>query len=131
MKIFRNVNSEINRSITALIICVFISMGFVSTVQASMVSTQELASASIKQQARDTVKISLQRVEVQQQLTSMGVEPDLVLSRVESMSNAEIQELSGLIEQKPAGSGIIGLLGFILVVLLITDLLNLTNVYNI
>ncbi len=131
MKIFRNASSEINRSITALIICVFISMGFISTVQASMVSTEQLASVSIKQQARDNVKISLQRIDVQQQLTSMGVEPELVLSRVDSMSNAEIQELSGLIEQKPAGSGIIGLLGFILVVLLITDLLNLTNVYNI
>ncbi|VAX01530.1 hypothetical protein MNBD_GAMMA22-1990 [hydrothermal vent metagenome] len=131
MKIFRHVSNSFNRSITALIVCVFISMGFVSTVQAAIVSTHDLASASIKQQARDNVKISLQRIDIQQQLTSMGVKPDLVLSRVDSMSNAEIQQLSGLIEQKPAGSGIIGLLGFILVVLLITDLLNLTNVYNI
>lgn len=130
MKIFRNASTMINRIISLLIISLIISMGFTSSIQAAMVSTQELATVSINEQARVNVGIALQRLDVQQQLSSMGVEPDLVLSRVDSMTNSEIQELSGLIDQKPAGSGIIGLLGFILVVLLITDLLHLTNVYN-
>jgi len=107
-----------------------ISMGFISSVNASMVSTQELVTASQHEQARKNVRLALQRIDVQQQLAQLGVAPDRVLNRVDSMTNTEIQELSGLIDQKPAGSGVIGLLGFILVVLLITDLLKLTNVYN-
>jgi len=130
MKLFRSANIQITRIISLLLISMMISMGFISSVQASMVSTQDLATASMNESSRNNVRIALQRVEVQEQLTSMGVEPNLVLSRVDSMTNSEIQELSGLIEQKPVGSGIIGLLGFILVVLLITDLLKLTNVYN-
>ncbi len=130
MIIFRTAKIGMYRSISTLLICLLISSGFVSSVQAALVSTQDLATLSLKQQARDNVRLALQRIEVQQQLSAMGVEPNLVLNRVDSMSNSEIQELSGLIEQKPTGSGIIGLLGFILVVLLITDLLKLTNVYN-
>jgi len=105
-------------------------MSFISTLQASMLSTQVLTDASIAHQDRVNVATALHRVDVQQQLVSMGVEPNLVLARVDSMSDNEIRELAGLIEQKPAGSGILGLLGFVLVVLLITDLLKLTNIYN-
>ncbi len=130
MTIFRTAKTQINRIVSFLLISLIISSGFVSSVQAAIVSSQDLASVSLKLQARDNVRLALQRIDVQQQLSSMGVEASVVLSRVDSMTNTEIQELSGLIEQKPAGSGIIGLLGFILVVLLITDLLKLTNVYN-
>lgn len=128
MNIIRN--SNINRIISLLIITMMISMGFITTVHASMVTTHDLATASSNAQSRENVRVALQRVEVQEQLMSLGVKPNLVLSRVDSMTNTEIQELAGLIDQKPAGSGIIGLLGFILVVLLITDLLKVTNVYN-
>ena len=130
MNIFRSLSTEMIRIICFLIISLIISMGFISSVQASMVSTQDLVTASTTEQSRENIRIALQRLEVQEQLTQFGVTPDLVLSRVDSMTDSEIQELSGLIDQKPAGSGVIGLLGFVLVVLLITDLLKLTNVYN-
>jgi hypothetical protein len=105
-------------------------MSFTASVQASMVSTQQLVTESTNTQDRKNVTLALQRADVQQQLLQFGVKPELVLSRVDSMTNTEIRELAGIIDQKPAGSGILGLLGLVLVVLLITDLLNVTNVYN-
>ncbi len=130
MSIFRSTRFNFNRTIALLMITILLSAGFASSVQAALVNTQQLTIASVNEQARQHVSLALQRNEVQQQLVEMGVDPVLVISRVDSMTNTEINELSGLIDQKPAGSGIIGLLGFVLVVLLITDLLKVTNVYN-
>ncbi len=130
MSIFRHTEFNVNRYIILMMITMLISMSFISTVQASMVSTQQLATDSINQQERHKVTLALQRIEVQEQLVQLGVKPELVMSRVDSMTNIEIRELAGLIDQKPAGSGLLGLLGLVLVVLLITDLLKVTNVYN-
>ncbi|MFV2059178.1 MAG: PA2779 family protein [Gammaproteobacteria bacterium] len=130
MNVFRQSQFHIHRYIALLMITLIITMGFISTAQAAMVSTQELTTESVNKQAREKVILALQRIEVQEQLLQLGVEPEAVLSRVDSMTNTEINELAGVIDQKPAGSGIIGLLGLVLVVLLITDLLDVTNVYN-
>lgn len=78
---------------------------------------------------RSELTTFLTRSDVQKQLVSLGVDSNQAASRVAALSDAEVQQLYGKMQTLPAGGDILGTLVFIFVLLLITDLLGLTNVY--
>jgi len=58
---------------------------------------------------------------VQQELIKLGVDPDLAKERVNRMTDAEVAEINGRLEELPAGAGIstVDLLLIIIIILLI------------
>jgi len=103
------------------------------TAQAAMVGTDQIVQQQSDDQAREKVIAFLDRSEVQQQLQSFGVAAEDAQARVANLSDSEVQMLAGKIDQLPAGGvvgAVIGAVVFIFLVLLITDLLGLTNVYS-
>ena len=66
---------------------------------------------------------------MQTALQAQGVKADDALARVQSMSDAEVEQLAGRIEQAPAGGEILGLLFTVFVILLVTDILGFTKVF--
>ena len=50
-------------------------------------------------------------------------------ARVNAMSDEEVTQLAGRIDQAPAGGDILGLMFTVFIVLLVTDILGLTKVY--
>lgn len=72
----------------------------------------------------------LQRDDIRSQMQALGVDPRLAEERVAALSDAEVQDLHGrLDEARVAGNGLVGALVFIFVLLLVTDLLGLTKVF--
>jgi hypothetical protein len=75
----------------------------------------------------------LEQAEVQKQLQRLGVDSDEAKSRVASMTDGEVHMLAGKIDQLPAGGDAvattIGVIVIIFLVLLLTDLLGITDVY--
>jgi len=72
----------------------------------------------------------LQRDDIRSQMQALGVDPRLAEERVAALSDAEVQDLHGrLDEARVAGNGVVGALVFIFVLLLVTDLLGLTKVF--
>jgi hypothetical protein len=71
--------------------------------------------------------------DVQRQLVILGVDPEEAARRVAGLSDTEIQQIAGRLDQLPAGEGtvgaIIGAAVIIFLVLLVTDLLGLTDVF--
>lgn len=114
-----------------IILTTMMSLGITAPGYAAMLGTDDILASDNLQQQRDYVKELLNRDEVQNQLVEMGVDPLEAEQRVDAMTEQEIQTLASQLEELPAGASALGLLAFVLVVLLITDLLNLTNVYNI
>lgn len=102
--------------------------------QAGLVSTDKVIDREAARQDRVRVLEFMDREDVRRQLEALGVDPDEAAQRVDSLSDAEIAQISGQIEQLPAGQSaagaIIGAAVLILVVLLITDILGVTNVYS-
>lgn len=105
---------------------------------AAIVSTQEAASApapapalssAIANAERDRVIGFLSREEVRQSIEAQGVDPQDAIKRVQAMSDEEVQQLAGRIDQLPAGGNIIGVLFTVFIVLLVTDILGLTKVF--
>lgn len=97
---------------------------------AGMIGTEAVINAAQVQQDRERLHNALNRDDVQAQLIARGVDPAQVQARVDSLTDREVQSLSDKINQLPAGGdSFLGTLLFIFIVLLITDILGLTNVY--
>lgn len=96
---------------------------------AALVGTDAVVQAAQAQQDRARVESLLNREEVKQRLLGQGVDPSQVKARVDALSDSEIQTLAAKIDQLPAGGDALGVLVFIFVVLLITDILGLTDVF--
>ena len=96
---------------------------------AAMVGTDAVVNAAQAQQNRERVLSTLNRADVQQQLVARGVDPAQVQARLDSLTDEEVQTLAAKMDQLPAGGDALGLLVFIFVLLLITDILGFTNVY--
>lgn len=105
-------------------------VGFTQSVQAAMVGTGEAMAAANAQSNRDRVTAALARPDIQAQLESMGVNPADASARVAALSDADVSMLAQRLDTLPAGGdGILGVLLFVFVLLLVTDILGLTKVF--
>lgn len=96
---------------------------------AALVGTEAVVSAAQAQQNRERLVSALNRADVKDQLVARGVDPAQVHARLDSLTDEEVQTLAAKMDQLPAGGDALGVLVFIFVLLLITDILGFTNVY--
>jgi hypothetical protein len=118
-----------------------ISMAFVMLVtslpinfaQAAMVTTDQVVAPSELASDRERVMRFMAREDVRQQLQALGIDPDEAARRASTLSDDEVQQIAGKLDELPAGQNAIGIIvGAILIiflVLLLTDLLGLTDVF--
>jgi hypothetical protein len=101
--------------------------------QAALISTQEVLAARDGAADRARVLAFLDRAEVRERIAALGVDPKEAAARVAALSDAQVGEIAGQIEQLPAGQSaigaVVGAIVIIFLVLLVTDLLGLTNVF--
>ena len=114
------------------VVMVMVSMP-IGYAQAGMVTTDQVLDAAQLEETREMVIEFLAREDVREQMEMLGVDPDEASARAANMTDAEVMQIAGQLEQLPAGQDALGtIVGVILViflVLLLTDLLGLTNVY--
>lgn len=94
--------------------------------QAGLVSTAQYSAPAAQ---RAQVQTFLERADVQAQLVALGVDPQAAQDRVAALSEAELARAADLAAQ-PAGAGAAGAIVLIFVLLLITDMLGLTDVFT-
>ena len=98
--------------------------------QAGMIGTEAVVNAAQVQQDRERLRDVFNRDDVKAQLIARGVDPAQVQARVDSLTDQEVQTLNGKLDQLPAGGdSLLGVLVFIFIVLLITDILGFTNIF--
>ncbi len=104
-----------------------------SGARAELVPTSFILDHAAARQARAQVMAALARTEVQAQMQALGVSAAEARERVASLSDSEIEALAGRLHEEPAGGNavgvIIGAAVFIFIVLLITDILGVTDVF--
>ncbi|GAA5143140.1 PA2779 family protein [Thalassotalea piscium] len=94
-----------------------------------------VSSASVIEQQRSAITKQqiLSMVEtdkVQQQLVALGVSPDDAKQRINNLTNAELASLNNQINDAPAGSGVVGTIFTVLLVVAVLDLLGVTDAYS-
>lgn len=95
-----------------------------------LVGTADALQAASASQHRDQIRQVLARDDVQRQLLAQGVSPAEVNARVAALSDAEARQMAEQLDNLPAGaSSALGVLFAVFVILLITDILGLTDVF--
>lgn len=95
-----------------------------------LVSTQSALDAVQVSAERERINDLLARTDVQEQLVNYGVELNEVEARVAALSDQEVLQMADQLDNMPAGANaVIGALLTVFIVLLVTDLLGLTNVF--
>jgi hypothetical protein len=101
--------------------------------RAALVTTDQVLAESESASDRERVLAFLGRADVREQMVALGVDPAEAAARVAVLSDHQVREIAGRLDQLPAGQSAIGVVvGAILIiflVLLVTDLLGLTDVF--
>src|SRR5574341_808001 len=128
---------RMNRWLAAFVATCISYTGAVQSAQAALVGTQDVAaaqgvvSADVQaEQARAHVNAILDRADVAQGLAERGVSVDQARARVAALSDFEVAHLAKTLDEAPAGANdILGVIVFIFVLLLITDILGFTKIF--
>lgn len=121
----------LKRFTSAFLAASILFTGYIQTVQATMISTEQVAQSAITakgDQDRSLIFSTLSRDDVQSALVARGIDPAQAQSRVAALSDDEASSLASKLDNAPAG-GIIGAIVLIFLVLLLTDILGFTKVY--
>lgn len=120
----------ITRPVTVLVATAMLSLSlYTPAVQAAIVSTADVISVNDTNSARMQLQSSLQRADVQQALLDQGVSPHDVQARIDALSDDEATQLATQINTAPAGGDGLGLLVFVFLILVVTDIVCLTNIF--
>lgn len=123
---------NIKRFFALLLIVSFANVTLIQTVQASLISTDQVArSVALANGESPHAKLSemFSRADVAAELQKLGVSASDAHERIAALTDEEALLMAQQIENAPAGGGILGAILFVFVVLLITDLLGLTKVF--
>ncbi|MHB8624292.1 MAG: PA2779 family protein [Sulfuricaulis sp.] len=126
MGIFRRLNRPVSHLVVLSLLAVTLHL---PAAHAGMISTETVSNASQAKQFRERLHSVLNRDDVKTQLLARGVDPAQVQARVDSLTDQETQALATNMGQLPAGGDIVGALVFVFIVLLITDILGLTDIF--
>jgi hypothetical protein len=120
----------------SILLIVFLSLIYmpVQSVFAAMIGTKAVLVDEEMQYAREKIRAFLDREDVRTALTAQGIDPLEAKARVDSLSEAEIQQISDRIDQLPAGGGVLEAIAIIAIVLflvlLILDMMGVTDVFT-
>lgn len=102
----------------------------VAPAHAGMIGTQEVVAHASALGDRERINATLERAEVVTILEKHGVTLEQAQQRVAALTDAEARMMSERIDQMPAGgANVLGILFSVFIILLVTDLLGLTNVF--
>ena len=100
---------------------------------AALVPTDTIIGTMSAEQDRAAVMNYLNREDVTAQFRALGVSPDEAKARVQAMSDEELRQVAGKLDEIPAGQGFLGFVIAValitLLVLVITDAAGLTDVF--
>jgi len=117
-----------------LIMMLIFSTFSATVVQAKMIGTDEVISQKAASTDRNRVIEFMQRDDVRAEMETLGVDPKEAVSRVHTLSDEEVQRMAGHLDEMPAGEGVVGsvvgAIVLVFLVLLLTDILCLTHVFD-
>ncbi|MFW2438453.1 MAG: PA2779 family protein [Arenicellales bacterium] len=123
---------HLRTAILATTLLLFTSMTlWLPVANAAMLATGTAEKNPITTRAdNDVIKAFLQKDKVQQQLIQLGVKPEMAIARVASMTAEERRLLEEKITDLPAGAGVVEVIGIVFIVLLILELLGVTDIFK-
>jgi len=130
MRNLRKIRRLIALPVAALMLAFSMPMG---VAQAALITTEQAVDKAAVESARAKVAAVMAREDVRSELRSMGIDPQEAATRVDGLSDTEVQRVAARIDSMPAGQdavgAVVGAVLIIFLVLLITDLLGYTDIF--
>jgi hypothetical protein len=118
----------------AIAAAMFITSLPVGAARADLVTTEQVVDAKAAASDRERLAAVLLRDDVREQMEALGVDRDEAMARLASLSDQEIQQVAGKIDELPAGqsfiAGVLIIAGAVLLALVILDLVGVTDVFT-
>jgi hypothetical protein len=115
--------------IVSLLITFCIVSVLTPVARATVIDTRTILAAQADSPQAD-VQAFLARGEVREQLIALGVDPGDASGRVAALTGQEISLLQNHINDLPAGSSALALLGAVFLVLIVLELVGVTNIFS-
>jgi hypothetical protein len=113
-----------------LVSIALVSAGFAQTAFAGTISTDYLIESEARDARIEKVESVLARDEVAAQMEKMGVDPAMISERLDNLTDEELMVLEARIDQETAGGSALGVIGAVFLVLLILELLGVTDIFK-
>lgn len=124
-------HSILARILLPLLSASLISLGLLQSTFAAVVSTESALQMSERPSQIERIGAILAEQQVRDQLVRFGVNPQDAALRVAALSDSELQALDQRIAELPAGAnGALEVIGIVMLVLLILELVGVTDVFK-
>ncbi len=120
----------LQRSVFQVAVFALLSLGFAQVSEAGVVSTYDLSRLETRQGRAADIERFMARSDVAAELERFGVSPDDVTARVANLTDGEIAALHDRIGQHAAGGDAIAVIGVVFLVLLILELVGVTDIFK-
>lgn len=116
-------------TMAGLLSAAMLSVSFPAVTSAAMVDSAQLLGME-QAGSQQTLDAFLARDQVREQLLALGVSPQMVQQRLQGLTDEEARQLAQQIEELPAGAGLIEVVGIVFVVLIVLELVGVTDVFK-
>ncbi|WP_332669887.1 PA2779 family protein [Aromatoleum sp.] len=125
---------RLQRLLSMLLVICFTNATMFQVAQAALVTTEQVAGISSASgndaSPHERLSALMARSDVQSELERLGLTPDLAKARIAALTDEEATMLAQQIENAPAGGNdVLGVVVFVFLVLLITDILGFTKIF--
>lgn len=122
--------NSLKRLVWYLLLGQFAWATFPATAWAGFVGTHEAVEMQLRQDRVSQVQQLLNRDDVRQRLVHLGVDPGHAKARVAALTEAELARFEQELAANKAGSGVIEVLGIVFIVILVLELVGVTDIFK-
>lgn len=119
--------------VAAVVAGLFVTSMPMPRAQAALVTSDELAMQRSVAADRARLNDLVAREDIQRELKAYGISPEEAQARINSLTDEEVAQVAGRLDELPAGQSALGVIVgaalVVFIVLLITDIAGLTKVF--
>lgn len=120
----------INKFVVVLLLTTIATVSsFTPVAQAAAISTETVLNLQAQAMQNELQQV-LARADVREELINMGVNPEYADRRIAALTDYELSQIQQNIDTLPAGSNALAVLGAVFLVLLVLELVGVTNVFS-
>lgn len=120
----------LRQSILHVVTLALVCAGFAQVSYAGVIETGYLVETGDRAASIARVEVLLASDEVARQFENLGVDKALVAQRIQALSNTELLLLEEQMEQQIAAGDALALIGAVFLVLLILELVGVTDIFK-
>lgn len=120
---------RLNRYLSTILAVLLTVLSIQTPAYASIVGTDVVIAQQQSSIDRAQLLAMFERSDLRDALVAQGVNPDNARERIAALSDEEVKSMIGQVDQLPAGGDAVGVVVFLFLVLLFTDIMGWTDVF--